>query len=509
MTSHIKKANAKQPKQGSADQSDNRAKDCDVPNSIVCKANDYGNMMLPEMYEMWKKGLFCDVKFMVDSQAFFCHSLVIAAVSDFFDRLLKQVKRRKGRQEGNRMDKRVIRIRNIREEIFADIVQYAYTGTITLNKDNVFKLIFAGHYFEMTSLVLICCNFASTLVYLGNCFEVLDFARQQDIPCLYNKTIEFLEQSQDMIFSNPEVCNNRMESSMAFFTDRTVMIKRNGLPITPQRREEYFMKFLITSLDKSPELQDEFADYLKLVNLPLLPNSRWTQMFVSQRYLLDNALVEHLLKSAQLFRNGEVHSDIPAIWKLVPDPNWSLSTSEPMKHPKIMDSLPLKSAFNDGSEIEPDVAVTSIEFHFVEVMKLPHLAGIKSIYSDGQIIQHGQCISSSSQPKQFMSVETAILEDGELIMSVCVFHNGSINAISLHTTKGRQLGPFGYKLPCPSRAFIHTRYNAPIPGTYSHLHGFGGRVVFCIEQTMILNLTAVWASCCELNSRNDSTAQGD
>ncbi|OWF51739.1 kelch repeat and BTB domain-containing protein 8-like [Mizuhopecten yessoensis] len=483
MTSQSTADEKQRPEQPSVPH-DNQHNNHDISESVDCNVHHYGNTVLPEMYTLWQKGMFCDVKFEVSSKVFSCHSVVIAAVSDYFRRLSRSA------------NGKVIRIRNIKPEIFSDIIQFAYTGTINLKENSVFEMMFACHHFEMTSLVTLCSEYASRFIYPGNCFEVIDFARELSIPSLYRKAIDLVEQNQDSLSLDPEVCYNRMNSSMAFFNDRSIMIKRKGIPITSKRREMYFMQFLVTFVSTNPkELLEAFVEYLKLVNMPLLSHVILTQIFRPQRHLLDNALVQHLLQLSELFRNGTEAEDIPSIWKSSSDRDWSLSTNKAMTHVKLFEYFLQKTVFADKSEIEPDVAVISIEFHFRSVKSFNFLAGIKSVYSDGKKVCHGNCAKYENEQISGLSTnnQTAVLLEEELIVAVDVLYSYAISGITLKTNTGRMLGPFGNS---PLPGLQHAMYKVPTIGPYNHLHGFSGTEVEVtdLKDTYILNLAVVWAS---------------
>lgn len=463
-----------------------------IPETVDFRVSNYGNVLLLAVHSLWENDIYCDVIFQVHDKEFRCHRIILAAISTYFRQVFCKTKSQK------------IRIRNIKEEVIGEILRYAYTGTIKLTYSNVFEILLACHHFEIPSLIEIGEQYAVCLIEASNCFEVMTFARELSMSALYDKAWTFMEQGQDELFNGSDVYENNLESVMEFFEDRSRHMNRKGLPVVSERREMYFIQFILKFISKHQNMDEDVVEMIKRVNLPILPTRHWSSIINAHGKLLGNALVQYLLEMSELCRDGIRHDDMPSSWNAVPDRNWKIAVEKPTAHPERAKSLcPEKDKFNDSMVIEPDVAVRTIELYFRPWMHnvatvTNVLGGIKMTYNDGKERQYGLCRpNSTSPPKRSFTKHVVTLEDGELIVGVDVAFGWVINRLTFHTNKGRQLGPFG------GQGGDVIKYRTPNIGPYDHLHCFSGREVMTYEEVAITHLGIVWA-CFDAGSTSHS-----
>ncbi|XP_060077456.1 kelch-like protein 3 [Ylistrum balloti] len=476
MTDEVKALPEKQPHDPTTDDGSASI----IPDSLKCRADNFGLVMFDELASLWERNLFCDVVFEVNSKKYKCHRIVLASISAYLQRIFHQTRRH------------VIRIRNIQNEIFENVLKFAYTGSMEIKNSNVFEMIFVCSYLEIPSLVNVCALVAVDLIDPQNCFEVIKFARELRIQTLHEKTLEFILLYQDKLFNETEICMNSLESVLEFFNDRTQLMTRNGLPVSMSTRETYFMKFLSNYVSLN-NLFEGFADLLQFVHLPILPASKWKHILKSHDQIVDNALIQYFLELSDLHRQGKRIECMPVFWDTVPHEKWNIVMDKPTTHPVTESQFPKVCDFNDNLVTGPEVAVTSMELYFrpwlyTEDKVTDVLGGMKICFENGVEVSHG--IKPKSKPtrleKHIKKFEIK-LTAGELISAMDLTFGWCINGLTFYTNKGRQLGPYG-----GIGGDVH-KYKPQTNGQFDHFHCFSGRVVTTYQMLAITHLQIGWA----------------
>ncbi|XP_069127190.1 kelch-like protein 24 [Argopecten irradians] len=451
----------------------------DKDDSVECRVNNFGNVLFDELPSLWERKLFCDVTFEVNSRRYKCHRIVLASISNYFKCIFRQTGRH------------VIRIRNIKNNIFEDILKFAYTGNIKTTHSNVFELVFACSFLEIPLLAAICVEFAAWHIDAENCFDVITFANAIGVETLREKAINFITRNQDKLFIREEICMNSFVSVLDFFNDRTRQITRNGVPISSSRRETYFINVLKTFVTRC-NTNETFAELIKFVNLPSLPASKWTSNLQSHKQLLEDALVDYILELSDMHRQGNSHEYMPSLWDTAPRENWNFSEDRPTKHNQVTEAqCPKVKNFNDKWLTDPSVLVSQIELYFrpwfyTAEKQTDVLGGMKLIYDDGLVICHG-LDPKTSRNKRNLKTHVVKLKLGELINAIELTFGWCINKIAFHTSEGRQLGPFG-----GVGGDLHI-YKMPTLGQFGHFHCFSGNEVMTYNMLAITCLQITWA----------------
>ena len=99
------------------------------------------------------KSKFIDVRLKVREAIFPAHRIVLAANSDYFDRMFTN-----GMMESNQ---EVIELKDesISPDAFQIIMDSIYTGDLHVNEENVFEVLAAADHLQVTTVVQQCCDF--------------------------------------------------------------------------------------------------------------------------------------------------------------------------------------------------------------------------------------------------------------------------------------------------------------------------------------------------------------
>ena len=96
---------------------------------------------------------FIDVRLKVREDIFPAHRIILAANSDYFDRMFTN-----GMKESNQ---KVIELKDesISPDAFKIVLNSIYTGDLRVNEENVFEVLAAADHLQVTTVVQQCCDF--------------------------------------------------------------------------------------------------------------------------------------------------------------------------------------------------------------------------------------------------------------------------------------------------------------------------------------------------------------
>ncbi|XP_055497678.1 actin-binding protein IPP [Leucoraja erinacea] len=224
----------------------------------VGRASDrHARILLAQINRMRARDDFCDVRLQVESQVFSVHRLVLAASSPYFAVLFAG-----GLQETGQS---LVHIHGIEAETFTLLLDYIYTGVISVSIKNVQEVILAADMLQLTEIVNMCSGFLKGQIDPSNCVGIYQFAEQ--IAC--HDLAEFSESYIYVHFL--EVC--KTEEFMGLAKDQLVKIfKSEELQI----EDEYqvftaAMEWVLHDMVKRKKYVIEILDP---VRFPLLSSRR-------------------------------------------------------------------------------------------------------------------------------------------------------------------------------------------------------------------------------------------
>uniref|UniRef100_A0A3B4ZBL7 Intracisternal A particle-promoted polypeptide n=1 Tax=Stegastes partitus TaxID=144197 RepID=A0A3B4ZBL7_9TELE len=141
----------------------------------------YARLILAQMNKMRLRTDFCDVGLKVGGQVFRVHRLVLAASSPYFSALFSG-----GMREA---DKDEVQILGVDTEVFEVLLDFIYTGVISVTVENVQELMVAADMLQLNEVVSICGEFLKGHMDPSNCVGIFQFLEQ--IACM--EMLEFTE----------------------------------------------------------------------------------------------------------------------------------------------------------------------------------------------------------------------------------------------------------------------------------------------------------------------------
>lgn len=132
------------------------------------------------------------------SQLFLCSRNVLAAASPYFKSMFTG-----GLNES--VQERVV-IRGVDAESMSVIIDYCYTGRVTVTEGNVQRLYAAANMLQLEYIRSACSSFMARRLDLSNCVEVLKFADTFDNPELKESAQSFIARNFSLVCCSEDLC---------------------------------------------------------------------------------------------------------------------------------------------------------------------------------------------------------------------------------------------------------------------------------------------------------------
>lgn len=200
-----------------------------------------------------------DVTVCVRRRQFKCHKLILATSSPYFNAMFQS-----GLRES--IENRVF-IRNLDEKTVQTVIEYIYSGSVTISWDNVEEVLEAGNLFQVEALKDRCVQFLKRNLEPSNCIGVWRLGEKLNCGSLASV-------AKDMILSSfSQACGH--EEFLSLDSSELVEILKDDELNAPN--EEVVCDAVLRWLHKDDFRRKCLDDVLEHVRLP----------FVSPEYLLD------------------------------------------------------------------------------------------------------------------------------------------------------------------------------------------------------------------------------
>lgn len=124
--------------------------------------------LLRGIHELRAERKFFDVTLCAEGRDFHCHRTVLAAASTYFRAMFA------GTLRESAMDRVVLH--EVSAELLGLLVDFCYTGRVTVTQENVDVLLKTADLFQFPSVKEACCAFLEQRLDVANCLEIQDFA---------------------------------------------------------------------------------------------------------------------------------------------------------------------------------------------------------------------------------------------------------------------------------------------------------------------------------------------
>ena len=196
---------------------------------------------------------FCDVTLCVGGQEFFCHKIVLASFSSYFNAMFT------GNLAESSQDR--VTLNDIEASVMELLINYAYTSEIVINRQNVQALLSASNLLEILPVKEACCQYLEQNMDEANCIGIHCFAEAHACTELQQKSKHYALEHFTAVSLQEEYLQLTMEKLTEFLKDDELCVAS----------EEQVFHSAMRWLDYSTDSRkNNFDKVLENIRLPLM-----------------------------------------------------------------------------------------------------------------------------------------------------------------------------------------------------------------------------------------------
>lgn len=251
------------------------AESCMGGGCVMFQQADLANSAFPVFEEIRKQGKLCDVTIKVDDKLFSAHRIVLCATIPYFNSMFT-IDMVESRQ-------REVEVRGIDPSAMESLIQFAYSGKITIHPGNVNNLMIGAAYLQLNQVRDACADFYKQRLDCKNVLSIQSFAETLSCLDLVKAADRFLEKNFTQVAEEEEFVSIDVSQMQE-------LLNRDSLCVT----EEGAFEALIRWVKKDSESRSKhLPNLLAQVRLPLL----------SPTFLTDRVSKEELIRSCHRCRD--------------------------------------------------------------------------------------------------------------------------------------------------------------------------------------------------------------
>ncbi|KAF7280404.1 hypothetical protein GWI33_006096 [Rhynchophorus ferrugineus] len=214
---------------------------------------DFAVKLLNNLSLLRQDKRFCDVDIKIGNKIFSVHRAILAASSPYFHAMFTGDLCEK--------NKHCVELHGVHPNTFELILEFMYSGLISINKDNVEDLIISADMFEIVEIITKCTYFLIDQLHETNAIGIYLFARDHNILELKVSAIRFIEEYFPRVIKEEEIYELDKETFINFLSSEYLKIDSES--------EMFQAAIKWIKHDISNRKPDVF-DVLKKVRLPLI-----------------------------------------------------------------------------------------------------------------------------------------------------------------------------------------------------------------------------------------------
>lgn len=157
--------------------------------------SEISTLLLQKLYEQKKSGRFCDLTLFVNNRIIKVHRNVLACGSPYFDSVLKC----------HKMTREQLVINCADVDVFNNVLNYFYTGEITIDYSNVKELLKLSDHFLVNKIIEHCTEFLGTKLNIDNCLFTFLLTNRFKLKHLNNLVENWIIRNLEQVCNGTEI----------------------------------------------------------------------------------------------------------------------------------------------------------------------------------------------------------------------------------------------------------------------------------------------------------------
>ena len=185
--------------------------ECPVQEVFHYKDQDHFPQMLLQLNSLRQERVFIDLLLCSDNQEIPCHRNILVSSSPYFKAMFCNNFRE---TQQNRVD-----LKGVSATILSSIVDYVYTGQITITMENVLPLMQSASMLQYNHLFEACSVFLQGQLSPDNCLSMVRLSKILDCTSLREKAREMAMRSFSDVVESEDLCELSLPELMGYLED--------------------------------------------------------------------------------------------------------------------------------------------------------------------------------------------------------------------------------------------------------------------------------------------------
>ncbi|KAL5254853.1 hypothetical protein ACHWQZ_G014332 [Mnemiopsis leidyi] len=222
---------------------------------------------------MRKDGRYTDFSLKVDSQVIPCHKAVLVALIPYFDSMFSS---NLFESQAN-----IVSIKDMKSEILQMVIDFSYSGEISMTQSNVEDVLRAASFFQIYSLRNACCKYLTQLLATDNAIGIYCFAEKFSCTQLQEAAFRYILHNFGLVSIGEEFLSLDAETLIKIISEDKLKSSSEEQVYTGvvrwvrhdlhNRKDELhrvmsFVRFGLMSRDKLAELSQGEESLLLIIN---------------------------------------------------------------------------------------------------------------------------------------------------------------------------------------------------------------------------------------------------
>lgn len=226
----------------------------------------------------------CDVEFVVDGAQIPAHRVVLAASSPYFNAMFNS-----DLSERNQCQ---IELHDVTADAVSLLVDYIYTGDLTISDDNVQALLSGSCLLQMNDVRDACCSFLLRQLHPSNCLGIRNFADTHSCEALQTLSHKYALDNFESVCCTDEFLHLP-------FKQVRELVSNNEMSVTSE--ETVYRAIVSWIKHDEPSRNKHTAELLSFIKLPLMSRHFLVDCVDTEPLVVQNSQCRELLLEALKF----------------------------------------------------------------------------------------------------------------------------------------------------------------------------------------------------------------
>ena len=419
-----------------ADKSDTRTQK--TPEEVIEDVCDSERLHLLKnsLYSAWKTREYCDVIIRIGELTTHAHKLVLFSLSDYFKAACKL--------DPTTNKKEICLPSDIDFNCLNQIIEYGYTGQISINGGNVQNLMIASDFLQVVFVKSSCEKFMIENFDLSTCSGCYELSERFMLPKLKMSVLSLTTHMFGKLLKFDDAFKFPLNMVLSIVRSADLLILDRFVPVPPEIVEKLTLRWILRYIQRNNLRNLDILQLLISVRMPYIPVEVIHAEMKHYPKVFDIEDVKQLVRAAEYTQMTSKVDRLPhQTWQYPRFPRTQTINRNQTRFGDYGLSNIYLPRNDDTKKIDPrtrirgiEVYCTKEEFGDKDDIKV---SGLAVKYSNGVVVKHGM---SKNSPKCIAS-HRFMLAETEAITKIYIHSGICIDSLTFLTNHGNEFGPYG------------------------------------------------------------------